>query len=136
MLPEGTRTGLVPVELRYHGEALGAPAYIRVIPAGPLVPRVLAITDGIHIVEENRTRSGLVKVQLEEVLHSGDIAADVDGLPVRNLEVFETDPSYPRHEVNFQLPEGLPPGRHEVRIHIGRRTLMPRELIVVASTHP
>ena len=100
MLPEGTRTGLVPVELRYGRETLCEPAYIRVIPGGPLVPRVLSVTDGIHIVEENRTRSGIVKVQLEEVLHPEEITANVDGLAVRNLEVFKTDPLYPRHEVH------------------------------------
>jgi SAM-dependent methyltransferase len=132
MLPEGTRSGLVPVDLRYRGEALCPAAYVRVIPTGPPVPRVLAVTDGIHIVEENRTRSGIVKVQLQEVLHSELIAADIDGVPVKNLEVFRTDPLHPRHEVNFQIPDGLAPGRHELRIHIGRRLLMPRELTIIA----
>lgn len=134
MLPKGTRTGLVPVELRYQGAALCQPAYVRVVPAGPLVPRVVAVTDGIHLIEENRTRTGIVKVQLQEVQQSDSIAAEIDGLPVKNLEVFRTDPLYLGHEVNFQIPDGLAPGPHELRVRVGRRVLMPRELTVLPAS--
>jgi SAM-dependent methyltransferase len=130
MIPPNTRTGLVPVELRYAGASLCPPFPIRVIPAGPIVPRVLSITDGIDIVEEDRSTSGLVKVHLDEVLHPDSISAEVDGLPVRELRVFCTDPLPPRYEVNFRLPEEIKDGRHDVLIHLGSRVLMPREIDV------
>jgi SAM-dependent methyltransferase len=41
-LPDGIRTGLVPVQL---GSATG---WIRVIPAGPAVPRITGVTDGVN----------------------------------------------------------------------------------------
>ena len=53
-LPEETRTGLLPVELRLNGERLGEPGIVRVIPAGPPVPRIVSITDGVNLVEKNR----------------------------------------------------------------------------------
>ncbi len=128
LLPSGTRTGLVPVTL------LDAAAYIRVIPAGPMVPRITAVTDGINIVDENRSTSGLVKIQLDEVRNPELITAQVGGLPVRELKTFCTDPVMPRYEVNFRLPEGIQPGLHDLEVRIGRRALMPRQIEVSLQT--
>ncbi len=138
MLPAGTRTGLVPVELWHTGQAVCVPAWVRVIPAGPLVPRILAITDGINLVEQNRTLSGIVKVQLEEARDPGLISASLDGLAVRDLEVFCADPLPPRYEVNFRLPEGTGPGSHQLQMQVAGRALLPRQLTVAvqAPTSP
>src|SRR5579863_8987164 len=43
-LPEGVRTGLLPVEVRIHGQRICPPGTVRVIPAGPLVPRIISVT--------------------------------------------------------------------------------------------
>ncbi len=128
LLPSSTRTGLVPVKL------LQASAYLRVIPAGPMVPRIIAVTDGINIVDENRSTSGTVKIQLDEVRSPELITVKVGGLPVRELKTFCTDPVTPRYEVNFRLPEGIPPGRHDITVRIGKRALMPREIDVSLQT--
>src|SRR5438552_3477208 len=83
-LPDGTRTGLVPVEIFVNGERLCPPATARVIPAGPLVPRIDSITDGINLIEENRSTTGSLKVQIEEVLHPELITATVANGPARD----------------------------------------------------
>ncbi len=119
MLPAGVRTGLVPVEL------LGRVASIRVIPAGPLTPRILTVTDGINVIYRNRSTTGSVKVQLEEIVQPEAVSATVAGQPVRDFEIRCTDPLPPRHEVNFRLPNGLPNGTHELRFAVGRRRLSP-----------
>jgi SAM-dependent methyltransferase len=132
-LPPNTRTGLVPVELVFHDAALCAASTVRVIPAGPLVPRVIAITDGINIVHENRSTTGSLKVHIEEVQHPERIAAAVDGRAVRELEFMQTDPLPPRYELNFLMPEGLAPGRHTLQIKIGDRPLLPNEIEVLQA---
>jgi SAM-dependent methyltransferase len=131
-LPANTRTGIVPVELLVDGTAVCPPSTVRVIPAGPLVPRVISITDGINIVQENRSTTGSFKVHIEEVRHPERIIATVDGRPVRDLEFMQTDPLPPRYEVNFLIPEGLEPGRHRLEIRIGTRRLLPNEIDVAA----
>jgi len=130
MLPDGVRTGLVPVQMMSGGEPLGPRAFIRIIPAAPHTPRILLITDGINIVHENRSTTGSVKVLLEAIVQPELISARISGQPVRNLEVRCTDPLPPRYELNFHLPEGLPDGRHELRIGLGRRLLAPVEIEV------
>jgi hypothetical protein len=132
-LPDGTRTGLVPVEIFVNGARLCPAATARVIPAGPLVPRIDSITDGINLIEENRSTTGSLKVQIEEVLHPELITATVANRPVRDLEYMLTDPVPYRYDVNFRLPEGLPPGRYALRLRIGNRALLPREIEVVAK---
>ena len=52
-LPEGIRTGLLPVEIRMNGRAICAPGTVRIIPAGPMVPRIISVTDGVNLVEKN-----------------------------------------------------------------------------------
>jgi hypothetical protein len=130
-LPPHTRTGIIPVELLLNDAAICPPSTVRVIPAGPLVPRVISITDGINIVHENRSTTGSLKVHIEEVQHPEQITATIDGRPVRSLEFMQTDPLPPRYELNFLVPEGLAPGPHTLQLKIGNRALLPNEIDVV-----
>jgi SAM-dependent methyltransferase len=119
-LPRRMRTGLLPVEVRMNGRPLCAPGTVRIIPAGPLIPRIISITDGINLVEKNRSTSGVVKVQLEEVSSPELIRITVAGREAACIEMKCIDPRAPRHELNFGLPEGLAPGRHLLEVRIGK----------------
>jgi SAM-dependent methyltransferase len=129
-LPEETRTGLLPVEVLWNGQPLGDPGIVRVIPGGPPVPRIVSITDGVNLVETNRSTSGYLKVQLEEVTAPGSVTATLDDQPVAHLGILRTDPRPPRHELNLELPQGLSPGPHTLQIHIGSRRLLPANIVV------
>jgi SAM-dependent methyltransferase len=119
-LPESMRTGLLPVELRLNGERLCAPGTVRVIPAGPLVPRIISISDGFNLLEKNASSSGILKIQIEEVASPDSLAITIGDRPVEWLEIKCIDPRAPRHELNLRVPEGLPPGRHRLVIRVGR----------------
>jgi len=130
-LPEGMGTGLAEVELRWQGGRLCEPAWIRVIPPGPPVPRVCAAGDGVDLLSGTRIVSGIVKVTLEEMADPAQFHAAVGGREVGGMEFFRTDPSCDRYEVNFHLPAGLPPGPSELTMRLGRRAFPPVRLEVV-----
>jgi hypothetical protein len=130
MLPQGARTGLLPVELTGDGRLLAKPAMVRVIPAGPLIPRIVGVSDGINVIQENRTTTGLVKVHLEEVSDPTTLRICVDGEPVRGMETMCTDPLPPRLEVNFRIPKSTTLGWHRIEVQIGSRRLHPHPLQV------
>jgi len=123
-LPEGIRSGLVPVEVSWLGRPLCA-GWTRILPAPPLAPRIAAITDGIDLLSGARIVTGSVKVAMLEVARSDDFRATVDGLEATDWESFRTDPSAQRYEFNFRLPKGIGSGPHEVRIALGKRTFTP-----------
>ncbi|HUA22288.1 MAG TPA: methyltransferase domain-containing protein [Bryobacteraceae bacterium] len=127
-LPKQIRTGLLPLELRYQGQPLGQPAILRVIPAGPMVPRIISITDGVNLVQHNLISTGHVKVQLEEVSEPESITAKVDGRPIPHVEVLCIDPRPPRYEVNLRLPWLLPAGQHVLQLQVGPRRLLPARI--------
>jgi hypothetical protein len=116
--------------VRWNGQRLGEPGIVRVIPGGPPVPRIVSITDGVNLVEMNRSTSGYLKVQLEEVTAPGSLTATIDDQPVAHLGILRTDPRPPRHELNLELPPGLSPGAHTLQIHIGSRRLLPANIVV------
>ena len=124
-LPEGARTGLLPVEVTWAGRPVCAPGWVRVMPAGPSVPRVLAVTDGVNLLSGNRIVTGSVKVAMIEVEHPGGFAAAIGGRPVREIESFCVDPLSQHYEFNFRLPEGLAAGEHFVSMALGRRAFAP-----------
>ena len=66
-LPEGARTGLLPLRLEWRGVRLAADKFVRVIRPGPSVPRLNALTDAINLMSATRIESGLVKASIEEV---------------------------------------------------------------------
>jgi SAM-dependent methyltransferase len=129
-LPDQARTGLLPVELRWNGQRLGEPGIVRVIPAGPAVPRIVDITDGVNLVEKNRSTSGHLKVHIEELSSPDAVSATVDGKPVLGLELLRTDPRPPRYEINLDLPKDLAPGPHTLHIQIGPHRRIPATIVV------
>jgi SAM-dependent methyltransferase len=124
-LPEGLRTGIVPVELQWLGLPVCAPGWIRIIPPGPPTPRIMELTDAINLLSGNRIVTGLVKVTMREVTHPEEFRATVSGRETALPEFFCVDPIVQKFEFNFHLPEGLAKGAHEVRARLGRREFAP-----------
>ena len=125
ILPEGLRTGLVPVEVWWEGKLLFPAGWVRIMPPGPLVPRVLAVNDGINLLLGNRVLTRTVKVTMLEVSHADQFRATVDGLDAGPVDRFCTDVLSQRWEFNFHLPESIRPGAHNVHIFLGRRAFAP-----------
>ncbi len=125
VLPENLRTGLVRVEATHDGAPLCAPAWVRIVPAGPLVPRVTGISDGINLLSGNRIVSGTVKVTMEEVPRGAAFHASVDKHPAPAAEAFCTDAVAQRWEFSCSLPQNLAPGTHLLTVALGRRVFPP-----------
>jgi SAM-dependent methyltransferase len=119
-LPAGIRTGLLPVEVCMNGRPICPPGTVRVIPAGPLIPRIVSLTDGINLVENHKTSSGILKMQLEEVRSPELIKITIGGLPAAWCETKCIDPRPPRYELNFGVPKDLTPGPHKLEVLIGK----------------
>ncbi len=132
-LPDGVRTGLVPVEIFWNPTPLCPASTVRVIPAGPPIPRIISITDGVNLVQRNSSTTGLLKIQLEEITAPESISGRIGERAIERLEYLCVDPRAPRYEVNFRLPEGLEAGRYSLEIRVGARKLLPAEIDVFLS---
>ena len=124
-LPEGVRTGMVPVEMVWLGQPLCDMGWVRIMPAGPTVPRITTITDGINLLSGTRFTTRSVKVTMHEVADATTFHAKVDGAEALEIESFCADPITQRYEFNFKLPERMAAGLHEVTVSLGRRTFAP-----------
>ncbi len=122
-LPQGIRTGLLPLRIAWRGEPFAQAKFVRVIPPGPAVPRLTALTDAINLMSTTRIESGLVKASIEEVGAIDSFHATLDGIAVEKVETFRADPLTERWEVNFELPKSVPPGARTLEIRLGGRTL-------------
>ena len=123
MLPTLRRTGLVPIDLLHDGHRICETRFLRVIPAGPAVPFVLSVTDGINMLSGLRIVSRTLKVTLEEARQPESFRATVSGEPVTGIDIFCADPLPPRYEINFHLPESIGTGAHTMDLWLGRRRL-------------
>ncbi len=122
-LPPGIRTGLVPASLLFAGRRLCPDRTVRVIPPGPAVPRLVALSDAIDLLSPTRIQSGLIKVTVEEAPSLSDFRATIAGIAVEHFDTFRTDPLAERHEINFSVPAAVPAGPALLELHLGRRTL-------------
>ena len=129
-VPAGCRTGLVPVEVLWLGQPLTATAWMRVIPPGPAVPRICAVSDGVNLLSGARIVSRTIKVAMEEVSDPERFHAAIDGAPI-DARTFCTDPVQQRYEFDIFLPDTVPPGRHEIGVSLGRRAFAPVAVEVV-----
>jgi hypothetical protein len=131
-LPQGVRTGLLPLRMEWYGRCLCPDSYMRVIPPGPSVPRLTALSDAIDLLSPQRIESRLIKATIEEVDAIAGFRAEVDGMAVCNIETFRTDPMAERWEVNFQVPETTGPGGHMLDVWLGARLLTRTGIEVVS----
>jgi hypothetical protein len=83
------------------------------------------VTDGVNLLSGTRIISGSVKVSMSDVLNGNEFRVALDGMEVRGIDVFCTDPIAQNYEYNFRLPKGAANGPHEIRISLGRRRFAP-----------
>ena len=106
---------------------------VRIVPAGPPVPRIVSITDGVNLAQRNASTTGLLKIQVEEISSPESITGTIDGQALERLEFPCVDPRIPRYEVNFRLPKHLPTGRYRLDVKVGLRGLLPAEIDISAA---
>jgi cyclopropane fatty-acyl-phospholipid synthase-like methyltransferase len=123
-IPAGTRTGLVPVEVFWLGKRLTS-AWMRIVPPGPVVPRLMAVRDGENLLSGTRIISRVVKLVMEEVADPERIRVAVDDVPIEHLDVCCTDPLQQHYDINLALPSDILPGLHRVRLTLGWRKFAP-----------
>jgi len=124
-LPAGVRTGIVPVEVKWVGQALFPTVWARIIPPGDSVPRLANVTDGANVLIAWRTTSGLLKVKLLEVSDPDVFRATLDHRDVEATESFCADPLNRCFEFNFRVPSGTASGPHVLRVALGKREFQP-----------
>ncbi len=135
-LPEGVRTGLVPVQVHWRCLPVCPPAWARIMPTGPSVPRVTGITDGVNLLLDHRTNTGHIKVTMLDVRNPEEFHARVDGLDVPDTDAFCVDPLHGRYEFNFRLPPSIGSGPHQLQMFHGKRAFAPVGIEVLAMTQP
>jgi SAM-dependent methyltransferase len=124
-LPAGIRTGVVPVEIGYLGEALCDAAWVRIMTPGPGVPRITSITDGVNLLSGTRIVTRSVKVTMQDVTQAEAFHATVEGMDAEEIDSFCADPVTLRYEFNFRLPARIGRGVHHVEVRLGKRTFAP-----------
>jgi hypothetical protein len=118
------------VEINWLGQPLAEPAWVRIMPAGPSVPRVTTIADGINLLSGTRIVTGSVKVTMHEVADAAQFGATVEGRNVLDIESFCADPISQRFEFNFRLPPRVARGLHQVVVTLGKRKFAPLDIEV------
>jgi hypothetical protein len=129
-VPEASRTGLLPVEVRWLDRPLIETVWQRVVPPGPSVPRLISVTDGVELLSA-RIVSNTVKLMLEELDEPEKLAARIDDDAASEIQYLCVDPVPPRYEVNVHLPERVASGLHQLWVEIGNRRLAPIPIEVV-----
>ena len=135
-LPEGLTSGLKPLHLLLDGQPV-AEARVRLVPPGPVVPRLVSLTDGIDLLSGTNITSRTVKISFEEIERPEDLRvfvrwAGADPVPAEEMEYFCTNPRVPSHELNFRMPAAAPAGEVEVLVGLGRR-LLGRGAVTIAA---
>ena len=120
-LPKGIEPGLQPLELFYRGQPIAPPSFLRVVPPGPTVPRLVSLSDAVDLLSTSRITSRSIKAGFEEIQDPSQFRAAVDGCPVEGFEVHCVDPVPPLFELIFHLPAAIGPGPHSLELGMGSR---------------
>jgi SAM-dependent methyltransferase len=130
LLPHGLEPGLQPVRLVWANTALGSESFLRLVPPGPEVPRIVSITDAVCVGGGRTISSNRLRISLEESHRPEDLLVTVDGRSLRRTAFLCTVPDVPRFEIDFKLPAGVRAGLKQVECRLGRRYLGAWEIVV------
>ena len=126
-LPPGLRTGVLPVRVLIDGRPASNAAALRVLPAAPLIPRLVAVTDGVDLLSNLNIVSRTLKVSLEEVPVNGpdellaQFRARLNERELTRIETFCVDPLARRYELNLAIPPDMPRGAYNLFCSLGER---------------
>jgi len=129
-LPQGLRTGLAEVALRWGGSELCEPARVRLIPPPPRVPRLVRVADGQNVLLTCRVVSGIVKVTLEEIVDPHEVEARLGGRRLELMDAFCVDARVPTWELNFAVGEAVGRGAAVLEVALGGRKVGEAEVEV------
>jgi len=120
----------LPVRIVWFDREISAPVTLRVIPPGPMVPRVVSVRDAANPLARQRIESRSVKMVLEEIARPDELQAFVGGMPAWDVEYSCVNPRERRYELSFHLPEDIVAGAHTLDVRAGERKLasMPIEV--------
>ncbi len=130
-LPPGVRTGMVPAALVVDGAAICAPKPMRVIPAAPLLPRIVSLSDGVNLLSDLSIETRTLKVGIEEAPQqdaasvAAAFSARLGETALTDVRAFCVDPLARRFEVNLQIPESVEPGVYNLECRLGERRFAP-----------
>jgi ubiquinone/menaquinone biosynthesis C-methylase UbiE len=130
ILPQGLAACLQPVRLVWAEKQLACESFLRVVPPGPEVPRIVAVTDGVFVAAGRTISTGTIRVSLDATRRPEDLRVTVNGKPARRLSLLCTLPHIPRFEIDFQLPRGGSAGRKQLEFQLGSRYLGTSEIVV------
>jgi SAM-dependent methyltransferase len=116
VLPEGVRSGMVPVELTWFEEPLGEAGWLRLIAAPPQAPRLLGVADGEDLLAGTQIVSGMIRVMVEEVLDPAELRVSLDGQIIPPAAIVTVEPRAPRHDLYFRIPNELSDGEHQLEV--------------------
>jgi SAM-dependent methyltransferase len=133
ILPPGTRTGMVPVDLYLEGQPVFLQQLARIIPPGPRFPHVCSLTDAVNLLSTNRVESGTARLVMEEVSEPQRLRIRVSGKETEPAH-FCVNPLHERYEFDFPMPPGTTPGFNQVELLLGERRFAPIG-IEVAGLH-
>jgi SAM-dependent methyltransferase len=137
-LPPGARSGVLPVELEICGELISNRAPMRVVPAAPLVPQLVSVSDAVNLLSPTSIDSRAIKVRFEEVDLAGveairsALAAEVDGHPVQVAGILCLDPLPRLYQIDLTVPEEVAPGPHRLTLRLGAKRFHPVEIVIPA----
>jgi hypothetical protein len=131
ILPKGTRTGMVPVDLYLDGQPVFLQQLARIIPPGPRFPHVCSLTDAVNLLSTNRVESGTARLVMEEVSEPQRLSIRISGSQTEP-SYFCVNPLHERYEFDFPMPPGTKPGFNQVELLLGERRFAPIDIQVEA----
>ena len=134
LLPEGLASGLGELVLR-HAAGAEARSVARLIPAPPVVIKLVAVTDGVNLSSGPRIVSGWLKLTVDELADISQVEIRVAGAAAANVTAFRTDPRIPRWEINCRVPEAILPGHANVDLLVNGRLVARQPVEIVADAN-
>jgi ubiquinone/menaquinone biosynthesis C-methylase UbiE len=130
ILPQGLTAGIQPVRLIWAETQLGSESFVRLVPPGPEVPRIVSVTDGIYVGAGRTISTRTIRVSLDASRRPEDLRVTLDRQRMRPMSLVCTAPDIPRFAINFHLPPRVSAGRKQLEFRLGSRYLGTFEIVV------
>jgi len=116
LVPHGAPLGETPVRMAFNGMPVPGQFNVDIQDYPVPEPQLVKVTDGVDLLVESATATASLKVLLTGIADPDAIAFEIGSLAIEDVTHYCNYPHAFGYEFTLQLPSGVAPGPHVLRI--------------------
>lgn len=134
LIASSLTTGDYPMRLWWKDQAISDCYVVPVRQRSPLVPQVVAVTDGEEVGLNNEVHSGALQITVREITIPREVSATIEGQHLEQRYALCSEPLAPHWILTFAA-DSVPKGVSQLEVYAGEQRIHKSSIIIIGDDY-